>query len=97
MFGACKLYCSMLGAERRLFGDAHMRSLTHALSTISAITADPTCCGHAGDVEALLPLLLDPFKGEGVADLVALLRVPGALAHDHQGAAMTAACSISKP
>ena len=43
-----------------------------------------TCCGHASDVEILLPLLLDPLKGEGIADLVALLRIPGPLAHHHQ-------------
>lgn len=43
-----------------------------------------TCCGHAGDVEVLFPLLLDPLKGEGIADLVALLRVPCAFTHHHQ-------------
>ena len=52
-----------------------------------------TCCGHACDVEILLPLLLDPLKGEGITDLVALLCIPGALAHHHQGTAMAAACS----
>lgn len=43
-----------------------------------------TCSGHAGDVEALLPLLLDPLKGEGIADFVALLCVARAFAHHHQ-------------
>ena len=52
-----------------------------------------TCCGHACDVEILLPLLLDPLKGEGITDLIALLRIPGALAHHHQGTAMAAACN----
>lgn len=43
-----------------------------------------TCSSHAGDVEVLFPLFLDPLKGKGIADLVALLRVPCALAHHHQ-------------
>ena len=43
-----------------------------------------TCCGHASNVEILFPFLLDPLKGEGIADLVALLRVPCALTHHHQ-------------
>ena len=55
-----------------------------------------TCCCHASDVEVFFPLLLDPLKGESIADFVALLSVSGALAHNHQGAAMTAACTTHK-
>mmetsp|Transcript_11464 Transcript_11464/g.24276 ORF Transcript_11464/g.24276 Transcript_11464/m.24276 type:complete len:714 (-) Transcript_11464:73-2214(-) len=42
---------------------------------------------HAGDVKAFLPLLVDPLERERVADLVALLREGGALAHHHKGPA----------
>ena len=43
-----------------------------------------TCSSHAGDVEVFFPLFLDPLEGKGIADLVALLRVPCALTHHHQ-------------
>lgn len=63
------------------------------MSELSCRPVQCTCSGHAGDVETLLPLLLDPFKGEGIADFIALLCIPSAFAHDHQRAAMATACT----
>ena len=41
----------------------------------------------------LLPLLLDPFKGEGVCTLVALLCVRRSLAHDYKTGEVGRSCT----
>mmetsp|Transcript_5279 Transcript_5279/g.12412 ORF Transcript_5279/g.12412 Transcript_5279/m.12412 type:complete len:411 (-) Transcript_5279:988-2220(-) len=48
--------------------------------------------GHGRDIEALLPLLVDPLEGEGVGHLVGLLGVWRALGHDHECAATQRPC-----
>lgn len=74
------LMCHALQLER--MADGGISSLSLAFNC--DMVAVHTCGGHAGDVKALLPLLLDPLKGEGITHFVALLCVTGAFAHHHQ-------------
>lgn len=66
-------------------------ALTHLVHKARVAAHDHGPAGgagrHGGDVEPLLPLLVDPLEGEGVGHLVALLRVRRALrsARDRAG------------